>query len=88
MLEFGIENDNGLFEVPFLVTSQEISSPIIGYNTIEHLVKNFRDKMNLSESLCSLVDCLSSDKADAMVNLIEKGAEIKELNSEARLEKN
>ena len=30
VLEFGIENHKGLFEVPFLVTSQEISSPTIG----------------------------------------------------------
>ena len=88
ILDFGVDEADGLFQVPFLVTAQEISSPIIGYNTIEHLVKNFRDKMNLSESLCNLVDCLSSEKADVMVNLIEKGAEIKELNSEAKLEKN
>jgi hypothetical protein len=88
VLEFGVAEE-GLFQVPFLVTSQEISSPIIGYNTIEHLVKNFRHQMNLSESLCDLVETLSScEKANAMVNLIEKGTGIKELNSEAKLEKN
>ena len=87
VLEFGIDDGCGLFEVPFLVTSQELSSPIIGYNTIEHLVKNFRDKMDLPKSLCTLVDCLSTEKADAMVNIIEEGAEIVELNSEAKLEK-
>ena len=87
VLEFGIDGGDGLFEVPFLITSQELSSPIIGYNTIEHLVKNFRDKMDLPKSLCTLVDCLSTEKADAMVNIIEEGAEIVELNSEAKLEK-
>ena len=70
ILDFGVDAEV-LFQIPFLVTSQEMSSPIIGYNTIEHLVKNFREKMDLSESLCGLVDCLSSiEKAEAMVNLI------------------
>ena len=88
VLEFGVTED-GLFQVPFLVTSQEISSPIIGYNTIEHLVKNFRQEMDMSESLCNLVDTLSSsENADAMVNIIEQGTEIEELNSEAKLERN
>ena len=53
------------------------------------MVKNFREKMDLSESLCGLVDCLSSiEKAEAMVNLIERGAEIEELSSEAKAERN
>ena len=87
ILEFGVDGGEGLFEVPFLVTSQEITTPIIGYNIIEHLVKNFRNKMDLSSSLCNLVDTLSSENAEAMVNLIEEGAEIQELRSEAKLEK-
>ena len=87
ILEFGV-SEEGLFQVPFLISSQEISSPIIGYNTIEHLVRNFRNKINVSESLCELVECLaSSEKADAMVQLIEEGTEIQELNSEVRLGK-
>ena len=88
VLDFGVEGSERLFQVPFLVTTQQISSPIIGYNTIEHLVKNFRNTINLSESLCSLVDCLSSEKAEVVVNLIEQGTEIKELSSTAKVEKN
>ena len=88
ILDFGVDGEE-LFQIPFLVTSQQMSSPIIGYNTIEYLVKNYREKMNLSESMCNLVDCLSStEKAEVMVNLIEKGVEIEELSSEAKLEKN
>ena len=88
VLNFGVAEEE-LFQVPFLITSQEISSPIIGYNTIEHLVKNFRHQMNLSESLCELVDCLSSsESAEAMVDLIETGTKIDELSSEAKLTKN
>ena len=88
ILDFGVEAE-GLFQVPFLITPQELSNPIIGYNTIEHLVTNYQNTFNLSESLCNLVECLSSTaNAEAMVNLIEEGSEIRELSSEAKLEKN
>ena len=42
ILTFGVEENQNLFEIPFLVTSEDISNPIIGYNTIEHLVENFK----------------------------------------------
>ena len=87
VLDFGVDSSNTLFQVPFLVTSQEMSSPIIGYNTIEHLVTNFKDKINLSESLVDVYN-ISSDRVDSMVNLIEKGGEVAELTSEAKLQKN
>ena len=62
---------------------------ITWYNTIEHLVKNYRDTLNLPESLCNLVDSLQSlEKAEVVVNLIEKGGDINELTSEAKLDKN
>ncbi len=89
ILDFGVDGSDKLFQVPFLVTSQELSSPIIGYNTIEHLVKNYRNEMNMSESLCNFVDSLQSlDKAEVVVNLIDKGGDITELTSEAKLDKN
>ena len=68
-----------------MVTSDKISNPIIGYNTIEHLVKNFKDKIDLSSSLVKVIGNLSSEKAENMVNLVEKGAEICELSKEATL---
>ena len=87
VLDFGVEGSEDLFQVPFLVTSQEMSCPIIGYNTIEHLVTNFKDKINLSESLVQVYE-MSSEKVGSMVNLIEKGGEVSELTSEAKLERN
>ena len=87
VFDFGVEGSEDLFQVPFLVTSQEMSSPIIGYNTIEHLVTNFKDKINLSESLTKVYS-LSPEKVGSMVNLIEKGGEVSELTSEAKLERN
>ena len=87
ILDFGVDESHPLFQVPFLVTSQEMTCPIIGYNTIEHLVTNFKDKINLSESLVDVYN-LPSESVDSMVNLIEKGGDVTELTSEVKLEKN
>ena len=87
ILNFGVSESQELFQVPFLVTSNDVSSPIIGYNTIEHLVNNFKDKLNLCESLVNVMGRLSSEGVEKMVNLIQLGGEISELSSEARLEK-
>ena len=87
ILEFGVSKFHTLFQVPFLVTSDEISCPVIGYNIIEHLVTNFKDKLKLTESLVNIIGSLLPEKADGMVNLIQKGGELTELASEAKLEK-
>ena len=87
ILEFRVSEFPTLFQVPFSVTSDEISCPIIGYNIIEHLVTNFKDKLNLSESLVNVIGSLSPEKADSMVNLILWGGELTDLGSEAKLEK-
>ena len=87
ILDFGVSKFQRLFQVPLLVTSDEISCPIIGYNIIEHLVTNFKNKLNLSESLVNVMGSLSTEKADRMVNLIQKGGEVSELRREAKLQK-
>ena len=46
ILNFGVAEE-GLFQVSFLVTSQEIENPIIGYNTIEHFVKNYGNQIDM-----------------------------------------
>ena len=38
VLEFGVEGTPDMFEIPFLVTNEPLSQPILGYNTIEYLV--------------------------------------------------
>ena len=87
ILDFGVTSSQTLFQVPFLITADDISGPIIGYNTIEHLVTNFKENLNVSESLVNVIGSLSSEKTESMVNLIERGDEISELSSEAKLEK-
>ena len=71
LLDFAVENST-LFQIPFLVTKENLSNPIIGYNTIEYLVLNFK---NVLPSLMSILPTLSVDNAKLMVSTIEKAAE-------------
>ena len=87
LLKFGIENDCELFQVLFLVTSEPISKPIIGYNTMEHLVTTFENKIDLSSSLIKVLKCLSIENAENMVNLITAGENIFEIVQDAKLVK-
>ena len=40
ILEFSLEGMEEGFEVPLLVSSQDVTEPILGYNVIEHLIIN------------------------------------------------
>ena len=42
LLDFAV-GKSALFKIPFLITKEAISNPIIGYNTIEHLVNNYKE---------------------------------------------
>ena len=88
VLTFGVGESGGLFRVPFLVTEEEISAPIIGYNIIAHLVSNFKEQLNLPKSLLHMITSLASEKsAETMVNLIQRGEEESEFCCEAKLDK-
>ena len=79
VLNFGIENNLKLFQVPFLVTMEPISKPIIGYNTIEHFVTVFENKIDLSSSSIKVVKGLSTENTDTMVYIISVGGKILKL---------
>ena len=74
-----------MFQVPFLVTDDEISRPILGYNTIEYLVTNFKDSVDLPQSMVQMFGGLAPENGEAMVNLVESAGKIAELSQEARL---
>ena len=74
VLNFTLDDSDEGFFVPLLVTSQELSEPIIGYNVVEHLVVNGSE-----EDRCKLQSCLISNKSlesnwDPLISLIEKQA--------------
>ena len=74
LLDFAV--DSIVFKVPFLVTKEKITNPIIGYNIIEHLVLNFKAGTNLLPSMVKILPCLSVENAQSMVLTIEKAAEV------------
>ena len=88
VLDFGVGESGSLFRVPVLVTEDKMSAPIIGYNIIEHLVTNFKEQLDLPKSLLNMIASVSSEeKAETVVNLIQKGEEESEFCSEAKLER-
>ena len=87
ILNFGVEEKQPLFQIPFLVTPDTTTNAIIGYNTIEHLVTNFEGKSDMPTLLTKVIASLSMQNADSMVNLIQRGGEIGQLSAETKLEK-
>ena len=61
VLDFGTKESPGLFQVPFLVTSDKLSRPIIGYNAMEHFVRNFSDKVEMSTASCLCIRVSEDD---------------------------
>ena len=63
-------NDN--LKVPFIVTKQNLSTPIIGFNIIEHLVKTYADSDSTNPILNSVFLHLNSVKTEVLVNLVQE----------------
>ena len=78
IMEFGVEEGQGLFKIPFLITGDTLTNTIIGYNTIEHLATNFGEKINLPASLTKVIDRVSVDNVEAMVDLLQEGGKIEQ----------
>ena len=85
-LQFGVEGRSDMFDIPFLVTDEELSQPILGYNTIEYLVSNFGHVVNLPASMVSLFGTQLTDRPEVLVNVVEAGSKIVELSQEARVQ--
>ena len=75
LLEFSLKSDVQGFTVPFLVTSQPINEPILGYNVIENVVKDDVQKSKLSS--CLLNTC--SAKVETVVSLIQERSKCPDL---------
>ena len=71
------ENSEFQMHVPFLVTSETLDYPIVGYNEIQEIID--RDSQESSVSSSNTVDCLKAsfvsevktDKVNTLVNLIK-----------------
>ena len=73
ILDFGVEIDQRLFQIPFVVTSDKLNDIILGYNTIEHFVTNFKDDLKIAEFLPKVIRSLSEENTDKIVALIKIG---------------
>ena len=87
VLDFGVEEGDPLFQVPFLVTADTLSRPIIGYNTIEYFVLNFGHSVDMPTSMSKVVSDLAPRLADDVINVITAGGKITEISREAKLSK-
>ena len=76
LLDFGVDFGVFSFKIPFLVTKEKLSNPILGYNAIEHLVG--KSGINSEKLLQKLLPQLSGDSAKIMATVIEKGSEMSE----------
>ena len=90
VLDFGTsEEQKGLFKVPFLVTADTLSRPIIGYNAIEYFVLNFAGKVEMPSSIASVLKGvqLSQEKAASVVSIISEGGKSTSISRDAKLSK-
>ena len=72
LLTFGLKEEDDLFVVPVLVSSQPMTEPILGFNVIEHLVLEGKE-----EERKLLQSCFKSRKlvnVDSLVSVIEDKA--------------
>ena len=74
---FSIPNLQNKFMVPFIVTSNNIANPIIGFNTIEHLVKeSSSDSFNL---FSNIFPNMKENKTELNTNLIQENSKISDV---------
>ena len=83
LVNFGLQDGDDKFQVPFLVSSKPISEPILGYNVIEELVLEGGEKDH--KLLHSCFQSVKSFKIDAFVTLIQDQASNPDFLSEVRV---
>ena len=74
---FSIPNLQNKFTVPFIVTSNNIGNPIIGFNIIEHLVKeSSSDSFN---PISNIFPNMKENKTELITNLIQENSKISDV---------
>ena len=75
--DFSIPNLQNKFTVPFIVTSNDIANPIIGFNIIEHLVKE--SSSDLFNPISKISLNMKEKKTELNTNLIQKNSKISDV---------
>ena len=68
-LDFRLPNSNQTFVVPFIVTKETLSNPILGFNVIEHLLKT-SDNADNNNLLENIFPSLNSTKIESVFDII------------------
>ena len=71
VLKFTLESLNWEFDVPFLVTEQNVLNPIIGLNVIQFIFDNQYENLTL-ETISHTIQSLNIAQVDTFVKLIRE----------------
>ena len=85
LLKFALPDTKTEFTVPFIVSTQNINNPIIGYNTIEYLVVNCTEKHLLPPVLKEALPTVTLKGAENMINLIQEKAKTPDLLGDVKV---
>ena len=75
--DFSIPNLQNKFTVPFVVTSNDIANPIIGFNIIENLVKE--SSSDLFNPILNIFPNMKENKTELTANLIQENSKISDI---------
>ena len=74
---FSIPNLQNIFTVPFIVTSNDIANPMIGFNIIEHLVKEgSSDSFN---PIWNIIPNMKENKTELITNLMQENSKVSDV---------
>ena len=81
LLDFG--GKENMFQIPFLITKEDIACTILGYNAIEHIVLNFTEECKLPV-LREILPNLSVEDAKIVISTIEKVSDVSDVLGDVR----
>ena len=70
-----------MFPIHFVANTERISQPIVGYNTIEHVVTPFKGEITLPSSLVGVIRSLSDENAEIWLTFRSRGGHFGTYNS-------
>ena len=82
LIDVRLNKNSEPVKVPFIVTNEQLSHPILGYNLIEHII------ITNNESSVEFIPNLPSKSVQAVVTLIQERARAPDMLGEAKVYKN
>ena len=86
VIDFSLGKNNSPIKVPFIITNENLDQPVVGYNLIEYLIVN--DNSISNPHTLQFETGVGEKSLNAVVNLIKKEAESKDILGEAKVYRN